>query len=144
MYPGNPEFSRENNLNLLSESLWEWAIYSSLIPLAKNINQLHWCIWYRWEKSVAGLDTSPLIFFWLVVVLSNCVQWNFQMHAWFHPTSWAIFITRCQTLQLCRCGSGFPGYSRLLTKQTSRMGLHLYSKNRYSASHFDWAVRFCW
>ena len=27
-YPGNPEFSREHNLNLLSESISEGAIYS--------------------------------------------------------------------------------------------------------------------
>ena len=48
--------------------------------------------------SSTGLDTSPLVFF--------CY---FQMHAWCRPSSWAIFITRCQTLQLSRCGSGFPG-----------------------------------
>ena len=53
---------------------------------------------------------SPLVFFWLVIVLPNCVQWYFQMHGWFRPLSWALFITRCQTLQLSRCGSGFPGY----------------------------------
>ena len=56
--------------------------------------------------SSAGLDTSRLVFFWLVVVLSNCVQWYLQMHAWCCLSSWAIFITRCQTLQLS--GSGFP------------------------------------
>ena len=39
----------------------------------------------------AGLDTSPLVFFWLVVVLSNCVQWYFQMYAGGRPSSWAFF-----------------------------------------------------
>ena len=38
------------------------------------------------------------------------MQWYLQMHAWCRPSSWAIFITRCQTLQLSRCGSGFPDY----------------------------------
>ena len=104
----------------------------SLIPLAQNINQSHRCIWYRRAKSVAvlpigydksyllvssaGLDTSPLVFFWLVVVLSNCVQWYFQKDAWCRPSSWDIFITRCQTLQLYRCGSGFQGYFKHLIK----------------------------
>ena len=32
------------------------------------------------------------------------------MQAWCRPLSSAIFITSCQTLQLSRCGSGFPGY----------------------------------
>ena len=101
-------------------------ILTPWLPKTQNINQSHQCIWRRWAKSVAvlpigygksyllvssaGLDTSPLVFFWLVVLLSNCVQWYFQMHAWGRPSSWAIFLTRCQTLQLSSCGSGFPGY----------------------------------
>ena len=69
------------------------------------------CEWVRhgqWGlsngQSSAGLDTSPLVFFWLVVVLSNCVQWYF---AYFSNAylSFAISITRCQTLQLSRCGN---------------------------------------
>ena len=50
--------------------------------------------------SSAGLDTSPLVLFRLVLVLSNCVHWYFQMHALFHPSSWAIFITRLHLGQL--------------------------------------------
>ena len=46
----------------------------------------------------------------ITVVLFNCVQGYFQMHAWGRPSSWAILIPRCQTLQLSRRGSGLPGY----------------------------------
>ena len=79
----------------------------SPIPLEPNVNQSHRrrCIWYRLAKkrccftdriwqgsyllvSSAGLDTSPLVFLWLVVELSNCVQWYFQMLG-----------APCQTLQ---------------------------------------------
>ena len=31
-------------------------------------------------------------------------------HNWCRPSSWAIFLTCCQTLQLSKRGSGFPGY----------------------------------
>ena len=96
----------------------------SPIAQTQNINQTHRCIWYRRAKSVAvlpivysktyllvsGLDMSPLVFFRLVKVLSNCVHRYFQMHAWFCPSSWAIVISHCQTLQLSRCLSGFQGY----------------------------------
>ena len=93
--------------------------------------------------SSASLDTSPLVFFWLVVVLSNCVQRYFQMHAWFRPSSWTIFLTRCQTLHLSRCESGFPGYisavfmpqcclirvhsakSRTIIRDLDTLGVHL-------------------
>ena len=69
----------------------------SPIPLPQNINQSNRCIWYRPAKSVAVLLTGYGknriywlallvwildVFFWLVVVLI-CVQWYFQMHAWY-------------------------------------------------------------
>ena len=90
-------------------------------PSPSTLTKSHQCIWYRQAKSVAvlligygksyllespaGLDTLPLVFFWLVIVLSNCVRWYFQMHAWRLPSSWAIFITHCQTLQLSTRGN---------------------------------------
>ena len=42
-YPGNPEFSREH--------FWTCSVSHSLIPLDPNINQSHWCIWYRRARS---------------------------------------------------------------------------------------------
>ena len=85
--------------------------------------------------SSAGLETSPLVFSWLGVVLSNCVQWYFQMHALCDRLSWAIFITRCQTLQLSRWGSGYPGY--VLTgflSQTPHSYVSTFEYNRESIS----------
>ena len=109
--------SRESTIWICSASHSGNEQYNpSPMPLSQHINQSNRCIWYRRVKSVAvlpigygksyllvssvGLDTSALVFFWLVIVLSNC------------PSSWAIFIIRCQTLQLFRSGSGFPGLSR--------------------------------
>ena len=73
----------------------------SPIPLAHNINQSYRCIWYRQAKSVAVLPTwyGKSLIYWLSPL---CVQWYFQMHAWCHPSSWAIFITHCQWLWISR------------------------------------------
>ena len=40
------------------------------------------------------------------------------MHTWRRPSSWATFITRCQTLQHSRCGSGFTGYIQNLSAES--------------------------
>ena len=58
--------------------------------------------------SSAGVDRSPLVFFWLVVVLSIACSDIYKC-----TLGWAVFITRCQTLQLSRRGSGFPGYMNI-------------------------------
>jgi len=46
-YPGNPEFLREHNLNLLSESLWQSVMMLITYTHETELHQSHRCIWYR-------------------------------------------------------------------------------------------------
>ena len=66
----------------------------SPIAQTQNINKSHWCIWYRWVKSVSVLQIvyGKSLMYWLAPLVCPG-QWYFQMHVWCRPSSWVIFIT---------------------------------------------------
>ena len=79
LYPRNTEFSREHNLNLLSESLWERAIYS----LPNSPGPEHWPITSVYLIYKSGVELTPTelistLFEGLYSFTISRVKWTFS------------------------------------------------------------------